>query len=192
MRLEAVDQSTFNMHYVTSSHRWGHPEPPKLTRTFFEKPKSGVAKSTLPRTFRDAACIAITVGVKYPWIDSLCIFQDSEEDWKCESRRMAGIYAGALFNTSATSSANCQEGCMQLRALPGLVPVLSHPRRNPRAFFKLRHANVLPVDIASSTLSTGGWVQQERELTPATLHCTSKQLHWRCSESIFRRHTLAA
>ena len=106
VRLEVVDQSVFNMPYVTLSHRWGQPEPPKLTRASFQKLKSGFAQFTLPGTFHDAIHIAIKVGVKSLWIDSLCIFQDSEEDWKCESQRMAGIYAGTLFNISATSSEN--------------------------------------------------------------------------------------
>jgi hypothetical protein len=187
VRLEVVDQSAFNMPYVTLSHRWGQPEPPKLTRASFQELKSGVAKCTFPGTFRDAIYVAIKVGVKYLWIDSLCIFQDSGEDWKYESQRMAGIYAGALFNISATSSENSQYGCIQSPVLPGLVPVLPHHGRNPEqtTFIELHDATLFPVDIASSILSTRGWVQQEWELAPATLHCTSAQLHWRCSESRF-------
>jgi hypothetical protein len=187
VRLEVVDQSAFNMPYVTLSHRWGQPEPPKLTRASFQKFKSGVAQYALPRTFRDAIYVAIKVGVKYLWIDSLCIFQDSKEDWKYESQCMAGIYAGALFNISATSSENSQYGCIQSPVLPGLVPVLPHHRRDPEqtTFTELHDATPLPVDITSSILSARGWVQQEWELAPATLHCTSKQLHWRCSESSF-------
>ena len=187
VRLEVVDQSAFNMPYVTLSHRWGQPEPPKLTRASIQKLKSGVAQCTLPKTFRDAIYIAIEVGVKYLWIDSLCIFQDSEADWKCQSKRMAGIYAGALFNISATSSENSQYGCIQPPTLPGLVPVLPQHGRNPEqtTFIELHDATGFPVDITLSILSARGWVQQEWELAPATLHCTSTQLHWRCSESRF-------
>ncbi|WYZ38028.1 hypothetical protein EsH8_II_001534 [Colletotrichum jinshuiense] len=35
----------------------------------------------------DAVIITRAVGVQYLWIDSLCIIQDSKEDWELESRR---------------------------------------------------------------------------------------------------------
>ncbi|KAH7370060.1 hypothetical protein BKA65DRAFT_386907, partial [Rhexocercosporidium sp. MPI-PUGE-AT-0058] len=43
---------------------------------------------TLPATFRDAVVITRLLGVKYLWIDSLCIIQDQLSDWEHESAKM--------------------------------------------------------------------------------------------------------
>ena len=44
--------------------------------------------------FRDAIYICRTSGVRYLWIDSLCIIQDSRKDREAEIRRMGAVYQG--------------------------------------------------------------------------------------------------
>lgn len=50
--------------------------------TAFQKrlPQEGLA-----RNFNDALHIFRQFGIQYLWIDSLCIIQDSAEDWEVES-----------------------------------------------------------------------------------------------------------
>jgi hypothetical protein len=48
--------------------------------------------SDLPRTFRDAVEATRELGVEFLWIDSLCILQDSVDDWDIESNRMHDVY----------------------------------------------------------------------------------------------------
>lgn len=38
-----------------------------------------------PKTFLDAILISKYLGFQYLWVDSLCIIQDSAEDWGKES-----------------------------------------------------------------------------------------------------------
>ena len=40
--------------------------------------------------------------IDYLWIDSLCIIQDSVEDWQHESMNMGMVYSGAVCNIAAT------------------------------------------------------------------------------------------
>ncbi|PFH58308.1 hypothetical protein XA68_13889 [Ophiocordyceps unilateralis] len=42
----------------------------------------------LPKTFRDAMDVAQHFGVDYIWIDRLCVYQDSAEDWQKEASCM--------------------------------------------------------------------------------------------------------
>ena len=78
---------------MTLSHCWGKSEFLKLTKTTFQRLRDGfLAAETLSKTFEDAIIICRELGVKYLWIDSLCIFQDSPEDWRCEAAQMGQVY----------------------------------------------------------------------------------------------------
>lgn len=68
--------------------------------------------SDLPLTFQDAVIISRVLGVRYLWIDSLCIIQDSEEDWVEESNRMGDIYENSLLTISATTATNSKGGIL--------------------------------------------------------------------------------
>jgi hypothetical protein len=38
----------------------------------------------LPKTFQDAIVVTRGLGIKYIWIDSLCICRDDKADWERE------------------------------------------------------------------------------------------------------------
>lgn len=61
----------------------------------------------MPSTFQDAVTITRTLGLKYLWIDSLCIIQDDDSDWETQSAKMAQIYGNAHLTIAATMSSNC-------------------------------------------------------------------------------------
>ena len=66
--------------YVTLSHRWASSGQQVLTTTNnIEAFK--VQVTMLPKTFRDAITVARRLGIRYLWIDSLCIVQDDSLDW---------------------------------------------------------------------------------------------------------------
>ncbi|KAH6619006.1 hypothetical protein C7974DRAFT_317958, partial [Boeremia exigua] len=46
--------------------------------------------STLPLTFQEAVVFTQWLGVRYLWIDALCIIQEDEVDW---SREAIAIYS---------------------------------------------------------------------------------------------------
>ena len=48
--------------------------------------------------------------MQYIWIDSLCIIQDSLEDWEAQAARMAATYRGSYVNLAASFSPHCQGG----------------------------------------------------------------------------------
>ena len=60
--------------------------------------------------------------LRYIWIDSLCIIQDSPEDWDFEARRMSDVYSLALFNIAATRAKDGTVGCFARRSLMEVEP----------------------------------------------------------------------
>ncbi|KAH8800039.1 hypothetical protein F5882DRAFT_245357, partial [Hyaloscypha sp. PMI_1271] len=48
--------------------------------------------------------------VRYIRIDSLCIVQDSEDDWKRESALIMSVYAEAFCKIAATAAVHARTG----------------------------------------------------------------------------------
>ncbi len=105
--------------YLALSHQWGGPEfplPRTLESNLEDHTKHGIPYDNLPKTFRDAIDVTIALGYGYLWIDSLCIVQDSSEDWKKEARRMAIIYDNAILTIAAMDAENSSQGLFPTKA----------------------------------------------------------------------------
>lgn len=66
----------------------------------------------MPRSFQDAVTIARELGLRFPWIDALCIIQDSKEDWKHEAAQMASVCAGSTVTISAPEFPSSNAGIL--------------------------------------------------------------------------------
>lgn len=91
--------------FVALSHRWGtkHVEYKSLSTTSanFRAHCHEIPLDSLPKTFRDAVLVTRGLGLRFLWIDSLCIIQDSKEDWDFEASRMAKVYNNAYLTIAA-------------------------------------------------------------------------------------------
>ncbi|KAK7990473.1 HET-domain-containing protein [Apiospora arundinis] len=97
--------------YTALSWRWGEGEKPlKTTKSVLRRHQQGISPSELPRLFRDAAMVTRKLGLKYLWIDSLCIIQDSQSDWEAEAGKMAETYGNAHLTIAADACANAYQG----------------------------------------------------------------------------------
>jgi Heterokaryon incompatibility protein (HET) len=68
--------------WIALTHCWADPSnhPPKTTKDTRQKWMSSVSIADLPQTFPEAICLAASLGIRYVWIDSLCIIQYNRED----------------------------------------------------------------------------------------------------------------
>ena len=101
--------------YATLSHCWGNLPIVRLTNTSLASMMEGLPMSELSETFKDAMFITSRLGVRYLWIDSLCIIQDSVRDWQQESALMGSVYSNAICNIAATGAPNGLAGCFTER-----------------------------------------------------------------------------
>ncbi|EAQ84185.1 hypothetical protein CHGG_10589 [Chaetomium globosum CBS 148.51] len=96
--------------YVALSHCWG-PRPFLRTLTgSLDEHKAEIAWSRLPRNFQDAIEFTRKLGIRYLWIDSLCIIQDDIEDWRYEAAQMGSVYRNATLVISAAKSESAYGG----------------------------------------------------------------------------------
>lgn len=63
----------------------------QLTSQTVNESKQKVFFNDLPKTFQDAVTICVALDINYIWIDSLCILQDSLEDWAVQGSKMAQV-----------------------------------------------------------------------------------------------------
>ena len=76
--------------YVALSHCWGKKKFRTTTSLSLDSHVQGLVLSSLSLTFTDAVKMTLFLGLRYLWIDALCIIQDSEEGWGdrvCEDGR---------------------------------------------------------------------------------------------------------
>jgi hypothetical protein len=92
--------------YVALSHCWGTPSasnPGFKTETHnYAMMQAGIVFESMPPLFRDAVVTTWKLGIHYLWIDSICIIQDSKDDWEAESAKMGLVYRNAYVTIAAS------------------------------------------------------------------------------------------
>jgi hypothetical protein len=130
--------------------------------------------------FQDAVLITRRLKIKYLWIDSLCIIQDSLEDWAREAARMGDIYRHAFLTLFAFDSKDCHEGILVERS-PG-SPIdtgnLHDDERSLKVPSKPESKLAKMAVLKSSPLCKRGWVLQERLLLPRILYYSIEEFFW--------------
>jgi Heterokaryon incompatibility protein (HET) len=116
--------------YLTLSHCWGVDGEMalRLLQANLEDFIHEILIADLSKTFRDAVSFAQGVGIRYLWIDSLCIIQESEDDWLYQSSLIGDIYSRSLLNLASTVSRNGNEGLFR----PRKPSAINHPYIEPK------------------------------------------------------------
>ncbi|KAH7386841.1 heterokaryon incompatibility protein-domain-containing protein, partial [Phaeosphaeria sp. MPI-PUGE-AT-0046c] len=179
--------------YACLSHCWGKTGAAlQLRKTTFESLKHGVAVEKLPKTFREAMKICKELGIRFIWIDALCIMQDDAEDWQEAATSMANIYQNSIITIAATWSSDSNGGCftsikepLQARKLgnTGLYVRVSLPDFSNYDFGTEHESENWP-------LLGRGWVLQERILSTRVVHYAKHQLFWECNTSFLSQDGL--
>ncbi|KAK8093522.1 hypothetical protein PG997_000207 [Apiospora hydei] len=104
--VETSDMKT-RARYVALSHCWGQltdAEKFCTTRSTLNANKTHIPLDRLPKNFRDAVAVAREIGAQYLWIDSICIIQGDEADWKAEAQKMKDVFSSAYCTLAASSA----------------------------------------------------------------------------------------
>ncbi|KAK3361113.1 HET domain protein [Lasiosphaeria ovina] len=202
------DTASGETEYICLSHCWGvpgrHQPPLETTQETFEAFQQAIPWAQIPLTFRDAIIFTRRLGIRYLWIDSLCIIQHDGDDWQREVGRMASVYENATLTLAAASSSNSHEGLFRLFS-PAEMPLSSAAddggngnehwpseirlRRYPDpGFFDFRQDGSYSRTRGNSSsgvspLLQRAWVFQERILSRRVLYFTPMELVLECRQS---------
>jgi hypothetical protein len=175
--------------YVALSYVWGGRQPFLTRSANIAEHMAEIEVATLPHTLQDAVHVTRAIGLRYLWIDALCIIQDSTKDKATEIGLMNQYYRNAFCVIAATMSKVVTEGFL----MPNLFGPLSFnlpPADNntPQADFKhqvpffspdgearflILEANPPIYNAKDAPVNRRCWALQERLLCPRILRFTT-------------------
>ena len=97
------------------SYVWGGDVPLKTTKATRFAHKGRIPLDILPNTMKEAVSVCRGIGVRYLWIDALCIMQDNQEDLREEVNHMPEVYQYAPLTICAASSTSIYDGFLYRR-----------------------------------------------------------------------------
>ncbi|KAH6668845.1 heterokaryon incompatibility protein-domain-containing protein [Halenospora varia] len=182
--------------YVTLSHCWGKTKNPFVLNAgnldlFLQ---TGIPLKELPRTFAESIHFArqLGSGIKYIWIDSLCIIQGDKADWLVESVQMYQVYRSSYCNISATAAKDSSYGLYAERNPHHLWQEevqlnMQRDRDSTNLEAPIQRCNIVDPSlwerkVDAAPVNTRAWVLQERLLAPRVLHFCDDQIAWECNE----------
>ncbi|KAI1394385.1 heterokaryon incompatibility protein-domain-containing protein [Hypoxylon trugodes] len=174
------------LEYVSLSYCWGSNQeignkPIPETRTV----RANIAQRRRPfpitdlrRTIQDVIRFIKGVGIQFVWIDSVCIIQDSAEDWATEASLMAGVYSNAHFTLCSVAVENADTALIRPRE------AWKHPIE-PNCQLAGQHLSAVSPPLhelkRQAPYSARAWILQEEKLSPRILYWTPQRMYWSCA-----------
>lgn len=199
MRLIDFDDNMDSGTYVALSYCWGDGVTLKTTSTNIDSIKSSVTVADLPEAYIDAISLTRRLGIRYLWIDALCIIQDVHADWEAESAKLAGIYGNAFLTIAGASSSSADQAFLRRQPQPWEPVTVSMQTRvyskqvDSSTMLKARLITDLGVhakweetrrDDTRDRWSRRGWTLQEQLLSTRLLCFSNTEMQFSCQEGI--------
>ncbi|KAK7187166.1 hypothetical protein DPSP01_004017 [Paraphaeosphaeria sporulosa] len=147
-------------YYLALSYRWGR-DPVKLLEENLESYKTALPVQDLSQVIQNAIEVTRKLGIKYLWVDALCIMQDSKAEWESEIQSMDRVFRQALL----TIAANVE------------------PSGGRTGMFRSRESHNSSGNVGlrgPGVLETRGWTLQEQVLSRRMLIFTEDEVYWTC------------
>ncbi|KAH7316985.1 heterokaryon incompatibility protein-domain-containing protein [Stachybotrys elegans] len=185
--LRLVSDPNIRTRYLTLSHCWGGKQPLMTTKANLDEMLAGIEFEKLPVVFQQAVEVARKLDVQYIWIDSLCIIQDSQEDWERESPKMGDYYEQSYLTIATAASPDPTVAFLGQRDekwRPIKFDLLSR-YHGPQAVYAQR----LPTTREDEgQLFSRAWAWQEAALSSRTIYFAPSDLIWECWSRITPQH----
>jgi hypothetical protein len=166
----------------------------------------GIPPWSLSKALQEAIFVTRKLGVRYLWIDCLCIIQGLHADFERECAMMGQVYQNAYCTIAATSAESGEDGLFGERNWMEYTPCTlaikletdpaeddpaedSVQHVDPCAGLNSRKVNISPhlprwrEEAEAGPLQKRAWYLQERELSPRIIHFSHYQLVWECRMS---------
>jgi hypothetical protein len=171
--------------YSALSYCWGVKQEKQLTDENLQTYEQGIPWTDLPNTLKDAATATYRIGLRYLWIDSMCIIQNDPVDKPNEIRQMAQIYTHAHFTVVDMRGHSAGDGFLHARTLPSGTSAFRY-----RSTSDLCHQVAFQFQGAldsedDKVLETRGWALQEYVLSRRLIVFGTWSTQWMCRTKRF-------
>ncbi|KAK1749700.1 HET-domain-containing protein [Echria macrotheca] len=170
--------------YLALSHPWGSPPHFCTYQSNLQQHKRSIPAESpeFPATFRHAITVTRELGLRYLWIDSICIIQGPDGDFDQESKIMEDVFSSA-YCVIAASSATCQrDGFIRKRKERQFLRLQAG--ESEEGLYVCRFIDNFTEHVLESPLSKRGWVLQERALARRTIFFTDWQTYFECGDGV--------
>ncbi|KAK7025444.1 hypothetical protein VNI00_015972 [Paramarasmius palmivorus] len=175
-----ISDGTEKEFYATLSYVWGEEQPNMTVSSNLEAYSNAIDCQLIPGTIRDAIKVTHELGLRFLWVDSFCIVQDSEEDKRREIPKMRQIYRNAYVTIAAACAKRVSGGFLHVRDVyPGpesrtTIPFLCPDGKMGTIMLCINgHA-------PDEATYERAWCVEERVLSPRSLIYCSHTLQYQC------------
>jgi hypothetical protein len=179
--------------YAALSYCWGTEEDAKAQfktdKASLEWRCKSLPYEMMTPASNDAVALTRAIGLRYVWVDALCIIQDDADDWLRESGQMGLVYSHAFVTFCGLNSDSCHETFLQ-RTPAVSVPFQSTIREDISGYYliRLRPSGIDWLNGSTHSMrdrwlsrwGTRAWTYQEEELSTRLLLLGSSKMHFRC------------
>ncbi|KAH9909794.1 hypothetical protein F4778DRAFT_14888 [Xylariomycetidae sp. FL2044] len=189
--IETREESLTTQRYAALSHPWGdrklHPPFSTLrndetgaghTLSAFKKQ---ILFEQLPTTFKDAVTTTRSLGIRYLWIDSICIIQGPDGDFSEEAEHMEDVFSCAYCVLAASRAKGQHDGFLKQ---PSRRTFITIQRDNEKPFYVCDPIDDFSGHVLEGSLHRRGWVFQEHALARRTIFFTEAQPYFECGKGV--------
>ncbi|KAJ4987687.1 hypothetical protein SVAN01_06854 [Stagonosporopsis vannaccii] len=163
--------------YVALSYCWGiETDEVRRGKTIDENldaRRKPFSAKELPATVRHALYIVHAMGVRYAWVDSLCINQSTSEGVEM----MHKVYSNALFTICACATSKAISNLLDRREA---WTMRTEPCQLGGQWLTTSDMSLNELRLRSP-LAARAWTLQEERLSPRMLYVSSSRLYWSCA-----------
>lgn len=177
--------------YVALSYTWGKAAVFATTKAHIKslQEPNGVLKymDHIPRAVKEAIELVRYLGLRYIWVDSLCIVQDSRDSLWLNLNMMDQIYGNSHFTLCAADNPDATAGLVALhRSMRNAEEKIQVPQRLKQRIeeyapgVRLMVSQLTEIYVQKTRWSTRGWTFQERVLSTRCLIFAQGQVFFQC------------
>jgi hypothetical protein len=190
--------------YIALSHPWGakphfcswsdefanDPKNPWAANNSISINRRGIRDKDLPATFQDAVSTTRALGVRYLWIDSLCLVQDKIST--LELSQMESVYNSAYCVLTASWATSQNSGFLKTSTAQAAEKaagrkrevVRVQPEGSEHPVYVCEVVDDFEAHVINGSLNKRGWILQERALARRTVFFTKQQTYWECGRGV--------
>ena len=186
-KVRLIDCRRLQEPFAALSYSWGGESAQMLEAGSERQFREELPPAALPPTIKDAVTATRELDIRYLWVDALCIFQDSPDDFAQETAKMGDIYRGAMITIAGSNAAKISDSLLQRREEPAWTCELPwQGGQDPAVSVYLRPSDeVNETSLKQSPLNSRGWCLQESLLAPRTLWLGSPVNVFECASGQF-------
>ncbi|KAK3317584.1 heterokaryon incompatibility protein-domain-containing protein [Cercophora scortea] len=169
--------------YVALSYVWGmKKQPVTTTEATLQNHVTGIPVSSLPQTIQDAVTTTAKLGLRYLWVDVLCIIQDKgHPDKKRELKKMGDYYQNATLTIAAAVASTVADGFLHPRTPSPACQLPLYAPNGPSGIISITAK--VSHEQTPEPLYTRAWTLEEFLLPPRLLIFGTREAIWQCNSS---------